>query len=277
MHPSLRARSLGLVFAGLSLLATMAHAAAGCDARWQTAVQAQLAPADGHGPDLGSPEWQGTVEQQLGLNGVATLPARGSPAWCRRVQQQLDTARRAPTCRKPPEAGSIEQLVCQHARLRLLDVQVAALYGAAQKKAVNEHPPVLAAEQHGWRRGRNECWKAGPDAQSATDRAARLNCVRESYERRILELQVRYQLVPANKPLAWRCSDGSEVIVRHFPSTKPPSLMAERGDQTSLMTQAAAASGTRYVGRNESFWEHQGEARVVWGWQAPEIVCKPAP
>ena len=69
--------------------------------------------------------------------------------------------------------------MCQHARLRLLDVQVAALYGAAQKKAVNEHPPVLAAEQHGWQRGRNECWKAGPDAQSATDRAARLNCVRE--------------------------------------------------------------------------------------------------
>lgn len=277
MHSTLRARSLAPVLLGLGLLAATAQAAPSCDARWQAAVQAQLAPADGHGPDLGSPEWQGAVEQQLGLSGTPQLPERGSPAWCRRVQQQLDTTRRAPTCRKRPEAGSIEQLVCQHARLRLLDVQLAALYSAAQKKAVNERPPVLAAEQHGWQRGRNECWKAGPDASNAADLAARVPCVRESYERRILELQVRYQLVPANKPLAWRCSDGSEVVVRHFPSTKPPSLMAERGDQTSLMTQQTAASGTRYVGRNESLWEHQGEARVVWGWQAPEIVCKPVP
>jgi hypothetical protein len=35
-----------------------------------------------------------------------------------------------------------------------------------------------------------------------------------------------------------------------------------------------SASGSRYVGRNESFWEHQGEARIVWGYQAPEMVCR---
>ena len=100
MHPSLRARSLGLVFAGLSLLATMAHAAAGCDARWQTAVQAQLAPADGHGPDLGSPEWQGTVEQQLGLNGVATLPARAA-----RPGADACSSNSTPHAARPPAAS----------------------------------------------------------------------------------------------------------------------------------------------------------------------------
>jgi len=30
-----------------------------------------------------------------------------------------------------------------------------------------------------------------------------------------------------------------------------------------------------YEGRNEMFWEHQGEARIVWGYQAPEMTCKP--
>jgi uncharacterized protein len=277
MPATLCIRTLSFALLNFGLLAGIAEAAPQCDARWHAAVQAQLAPADGHGPDPGSPEWQAAVEHQLGLRGAPKLPARGSPAWCQRVQGQLDAACRAPTCRKAAEAGSMEQLVCQHAGLRLLDVQLATLYGAATKQAANEHPPLLAAEQHGWQRGRNECWKAGPDPSKPGDQAARAACVRESYERRILELQVRYRLVPASGPLAWRCNDGSEVVVRHFPSTQPPSLMAERGDQTSLMTQQATASGTRYVGRNESFWEHQGEARVVWGWQAPEIVCKPAP
>jgi hypothetical protein len=43
------------------------------------------------------------------------------------------------------------------------------------------------------------------------------------------------------------------------------------------MTQQPAASGSRYQGRNESYWEHQGEARVVWGWQAPELRCLNTP
>lgn len=56
-------------------------------------------------------------------------------------------------------------------------------------------------------------------------------------------------------------------------ATDPPTLIAERGDQTSPMCAQPAASGAKYQGRNESFWEHQGEARVTWGYGAPEMRC----
>ena len=62
------------------------------------------------------------------------------------------------------------------------------------------------------------------------------------------------------------------MVVTFF-ETDPPTLIAERGDQVSLMFQQPAASGTRYQGRNEMFWEHQGEASIVWGYDAPEMHC----
>ncbi|MBW2435439.1 MAG: MliC family protein, partial [Deltaproteobacteria bacterium] len=38
-----------------------------------------------------------------------------------------------------------------------------------------------------------------------------------------------------------------------------------------------SGSGTRYQGRNESFWEHQGEASIVWGYGSPEMRCSQRP
>ncbi len=61
-----------------------------------------------------------------------------------------------------------------------------------------------------------------------------------------------------------------------FP-TDLPTLYAERGDSVSLMFLQPSASGTKYQGRNETFWEHQGEAKVTWGYVAPEMHCKKLP
>jgi len=47
----------------------------------------------------------------------------------------------------------------------------------------------------------------------------------------------------------------------------------EYGDSVSLMYRQRSASGTRYRGRNESFWEPQGEARITWGHGTPEMQC----
>ncbi len=91
---------------------------------------------------------------------------------------------------------------------------------------------------------------------------------------RITELQAKYRLVPATGPVTWAC-DGdpkNEVVVTFF-KTDPPTLIAERGDQVSLMYLQPAASGARYQGPNESFWEHQGEATITWGYGAPEMRC----
>lgn len=164
--------------------------------------------------------------------------------------------------------GSIERLICADTELAALDRAMASVYAAALSKTGNEHPPVLKAEQRGWIKGRNDCWKDNDRRQ----------CVVERYRLRRVELQTRYRLVPVAASAKFFC-DGdprNEVIVDFFP-TDPPSLIAERGDSVSLMLQQPAASGTRYQGRNESFWEHQGEATVVWGYGAPEMHCQKQP
>ena len=63
-------------------------------------------------------------------------------------------------------------------------------------------------------------------------------------------------------------------MIASFFATDPPTAIAQRGDQVSFMVQQPAASGARYQGRNESLWEHQGEARIAWGYESPEMQCR---
>jgi uncharacterized protein len=165
------------------------------------------------------------------------------------------------------EAGSVEAMVCQDQELAALDRTLAEVYAGATQKAQKEHPPVLKAEQRGWIKGRNDCWKSEDQRQ----------CVMASYQTRIAELQARYRLVPDSGAVSFYCDDdpGNEIIVTFF-ETDPPTLIAERGDSVSLMYRQPAASGSRYQGRNETFWEHHGEATVTWGLEASSMVCRRA-
>ena len=170
-----------------------------------------------------------------------------------------------PSCNQAE--GSIGQLVCTTPELAALDNHLADIYSAARNKAVNEQAPRLNAEQHGWLKGRDDCWKA--DNKKL--------CVKTEYERRISELQAVYQLVEHNGPIHFECNGSSiKQLTATFYQSDTPTLIAKYGDSESLMYSAVAASGAKYVGRNESFWEHQGEARVVWGYNTPEFVCKKA-
>jgi len=54
-------------------------------------------------------------------------------------------------------------------------------------------------------------------------------------------------------------------------------LIVERGDSGSFMYLQSSGSGTKYQGRNETFWEHQGEALITRGYGAPEIHCRKQP
>lgn len=174
----------------------------------------------------------------------------------------------APACARPPAAGSIAALVCADAELTALDRRLGEVYAAASRLATKQHPPRLQAEQRGWIKGRDDCWKAVDDRRA---------CVRDRYVQRIAELQARYRLVEMKGPFRWRC-DGiaAKELVLHFFATEPPSLIAELGDQDSLMTQQPAASGIHYLGRNEEYREHQGEVQVRWGYQATPMRCVPA-
>jgi uncharacterized protein len=251
-----------------------------CSEAWNRMIDAKVTSGDGqgHGPDIGSDEWKGTIEFRLGVRGKPELPTRTSEAWCRTIdalvrareakgQPKASTvaAAKGPAfdCRKV-EPGGIEAMICGDAELSALDKKLAGVYAAATAKAKNERPPVLRAEQRGWVKGRNDCWKSSDQR----------GCVRDEYVRRIAELQARYRLVPSRGPFAFACdgNPANEVIVTYF-ATDPSTMIAERGDSVSLMFQQPAASGARYQGRNESFWEHQGVATIVWGYSAPEMRC----
>ena len=59
-----------------------------------------------------------------------------------------------------------------------------------------------------------------------------------------------------------------------FFQTDPQTLIAERGDQVSLMYLQPSGSGSKYQGRNETLWEKAGEAIITWGYGSPEMRCK---
>lgn len=165
-------------------------------------------------------------------------------------------------------SGSIEEMICKDSGLAALDVKMAGVYNAALKKAADERPPILKAEQRGWIKGRNDCWKSED----------KTGCVRTEYLHRIAELQARYRLVSGKGPVRYACdgNPANEVVAMYF-QTDPPTLIAERGDSVSLMFLQPSGSGIKYQGRNETLWEHQGDAVITWGFGAKELRCKKTP
>lgn len=200
------------------------------------------------------PSAQPARPRRGGLAGVALLA--GFLAGPAAAQPSFDCAR--------PDQGQVLALICADAALAALDNELAEVYAAARARS-GKAVRLLRAEQRGWIKGRDECWK------SEELRA----CVEQSYQMRIAELQVRYRLVASSSPFYFRCNDEppTQIRVTHF-RTALPTLVAERGRQQSLMFALPAASGTRYEGRSETFWEHQGEAQITWGWRAPTLTCR---
>lgn len=257
-----------------------------CSDSWYRSIEEQVPTSDAqsHGPDVGSVEWKSVIEFKLGVRDKPNVPSRDSERWCRYIDQRVRESRRtsgsagnlagAAMARGPSYAcdtvrsGSIEEMICKDEELSALDRTLSSVYAAASQKAANERPPQLKAEQRGWIKGRNECWKS--DDQGG--------CVRDAYRRRIAELQARYQLVPGNGPGRYVCdgNPANEVIATFF-QTDPPTLIAERGDSVSLMYVLPSGSGAKYQSRNETFWEHQGEALMTWGYGAAAMRCQKTP
>lgn len=243
-----------------------------CSPAWNRAVDARVVSGDGrgHGPDLGSDEWKSVVEFKLGVRGKAGVPSRDSAAWCGYIDRlaggKAGAGATGPAfdCRKVRPGGG-EAFVCADPELSALDRQMADVYRAALRKATSEHPPRLKAEQRGWIKGRDDCWKA----------AERKTCVRDAYIQRIVELQARYRLVPHQGPLRYQCGNNpaDEFVVTLF-DTAPPSLIAERGDSVSLMILQADG---QYLGRNERLTRHASSIEVTWGYQAPTLQCSLRP
>ena len=60
-----------------------------CSDLWYPYINGIVVTGDGagHGPDVGSDEWQSVVEFKLGVRGDADVPDRSSAAWCEFVDE----------------------------------------------------------------------------------------------------------------------------------------------------------------------------------------------
>ncbi|MBV5275080.1 MAG: DUF1311 domain-containing protein [Lamprocystis purpurea] len=75
----------------------------------------------------------------------------------------------------------VEGLICKDAELAALDHSLANLYSVVLKHTPANEQKLLKAEQRGWIKGRNDCWKSSDQR----------GCVKASYEERIRELKDR--------------------------------------------------------------------------------------
>lgn len=174
--------------------------------------------------------------------------------------------------------GAIEKLICGDEKLATLDRRLEGVYRAAMAKAKDGMGNTLRAEQRGWVKGRDECWKAtGPDnavfLTESWQATSEHECVEAQYRLRTSELQVRWQLVPAKKPVYFGCNNNpaNEVVATFF-ETDPPAARFERGDRTVVAWQVRSADGAKYEGQNLSFWNKGSKATVTW--LGDELKCQ---
>jgi uncharacterized protein YecT (DUF1311 family) len=73
----------------------------------------------------------------------------------------------------------VEELICKDAELADLDRSLADLYAVVLKNTPASEQKMLKAEQRGWVKGRNDCWKSSDER----------GCVKREYEARIGELR----------------------------------------------------------------------------------------
>jgi uncharacterized protein len=181
--------------------------------------------------------------------------------------------------------GEIEQLICKDQALAALDRKLDAVYKAASAKVMGQMVGTLRAEQRGWIKGRDECWKAQPATPTWITASWTVNsvraCVEAQYRIRTSELQAVWRLVTP-RTVSFACQDNpANEIVANFFDTDPPTARLERGDRTVTVYQVPAASGAKYEGQNVEFWNKGQEATASWMNPATgvteELHCKVRP
>jgi len=152
-------------------------------------------------------------------------------------------------------ASAVEEIVCRDSALASLDRKLVDVYSNASKTATSDQRNRLAADQQRWLRERDACGKS-------TDKTA---CATERYLQRIADLQAQFKLVPSRGPFRFVCNgDPGKVLVAQYFDTDPATARFTHDGRAVTAFIQRSGSGARYDGPNVSYWEHQGEASVVW-------------
>ena len=85
-------------------------------------------------------------------------------------------------------------------------------------------------------------------------------------QQQIIESAIRSGRLPAPQLATYVCEDheSESVSVAFYNQTEPPSARVTFGQRQTILLAAPGGSGARYVNDDVEFWEHQGDARLVW-------------
>ena len=200
---------------------------------------------------------------------------------CLLALPMLAAAADGPTFDCAKAQGEVEKLICSDAALAALDRKLAEAYKAASAKATGKMLSTLKAEQRGWVKGRDDCWKTAAGTPtwitaSWTVDSAKA-CVAAQYEIRTSELQAVWRLVQP-KTVSYACQNNpaNEVVANSF-ATEPPTIRLERGDRTVTLWQIPAGGG-KYEGQNVSLVHDGDTVQVSWlnvaTGSTDELACK---
>lgn len=166
--------------------------------------------------------------------------------------------------------GAAEQLVCQDAGLAALDNELAALYPKALSQLSAEQQKTEKAMQRGWIKGRNECWKESDTRQ----------CVEESYQLRITELQIKGGQLRVPSLVDYQCDGGIRLSTYFYNEAKRPAAMINLSEgnnqQQVLAYETPSASGARYEGQNLTLWT-KGSDAMLERYGQPTLNCSEIP
>lgn len=162
--------------------------------------------------------------------------------------------------------SEVEKAICADPALGALDRKLDGVYKAASAKAKGKMAGTLKAEQRGWVKGRNECWKAKQKTWiTATWTVETVkDCIDAQYRVRTSELQALWQLVPP-KTTSFACQNNpANEVVANFFDTDPATIRLERGDRTVTMWQVGAKVDGKFEGQNVDLVHKGAELNVNW-------------
>ncbi len=166
--------------------------------------------------------------------------------------------------------GTVENMICEDTDLATADSRLAGRYAAAMAvidgldAGAEDARNTLRAEQRGWIKGRNDCWKA-------TDLRA---CVQSSYLTREGELVAMWMLEEPTQIVSYTCDDSpANEVTAFFFDTNLPSVRLEYGDSIKPGSLVPAASGAKYaLPFGGTFWTKENEALFAWT-EGQEMSC----
>ncbi|MEM9783473.1 MAG: lysozyme inhibitor LprI family protein [Pseudomonadota bacterium] len=177
--------------------------------------------------------------------------------------------------------GAAETAVCSGRELAALDRELARVYALAGESLPrrSEQARLLRAEQRGWIKGRDECWKAGKMLRA---------CVADEYVLRIAGLRQGFEAARrpgtgttgSSGPVAYRCTGLGAPLSVTFVQTGANAghndfAALRLSDAQYALVRLPSASGERYVHRVTGLELRVDEATAVLARaEGPALACR---